>query len=251
MHSTYLLINIFSAIVPFLFSFYPAIRFNKHFRAFFAGNLIAAACFIAWDLLFTAWGVWGFNDRYILGPKLYNLPAEEVLFFICIPFACVFTYHCFNTFYRITWPKTTERTVIVVLSVLLLVIGIIHTGKAYTSVTCISTAILLTALEFVFKVKWLPGFLSIYPLLLIPFFIVNGLLTGTGLEQPVVWYNNDENVSIRVLTIPVEDFVYGLEMLLFNVFFYEKFKPLFNAQPSQIQTSHRQTIRGRSVSNAE
>lgn len=251
MHSTYLLINICSAIVPFLFSFYPAIRFSKHFRAFFAGNLIASACFIAWDMLFTAQGVWGFNDTYTLGPKLFNLPAEEVLFFICIPFACLFTYHCFNTFYRITWPKRIERAVVAVLSCLLLITGMIHAGKAYTSVTCISTGILLIALEFVFKVKWLPGFLSIYPLLLIPFFIVNGLLTGTGLEQPVVWYNNDENVSIRVLTIPVEDFVYGLEMLLFNLFFYEKFKPLFIAQPSQIQTSRRQTVRGRSVSNAE
>lgn len=251
MHSTYLLINIFSAIVPFLFSFYPAIRFSKQFRAFFTGNLIASACFIAWDMLFTAQNVWGFNDTYILGLKLYNLPVEEVLFFICIPFACVFTYHCLNSFYRITWPKKIERMVVVALSGILLTIGLMHVGKAYTAVTCISTAILLIALEFLLKVKWLPGFLSIYPLLLIPFFIVNGLLTGTGLQQPVVWYNDAENVGIRVLTIPVEDFVYGLEMLLFNLFFYEKFKPLFNAQPAQMQTSPHQTVRGRSVSNVE
>ena len=233
MRSTYLLINIFSAIVPFLFSFYPAIRFDKQFKAFFAANLIASVCFIAWDVLFTAQKIWGFNHTYTLGYKLFNLPGEEVLFFICIPFACVFTYHCFNTFYRITWPYWIEKIVILVLSCLLLVGGIVFISKAYTAVTFISTAMLLLVLKFGFKVKWLPGFLTIYPLLLIPFLIVNGILTGTGLEQPVVWYNNAENVSIRVLTIPVEDFAYGLEMLLFNLFFYEKFKPVFNTVPKQ------------------
>ncbi|WP_207511976.1 lycopene cyclase domain-containing protein [Longitalea luteola] len=230
MQATYLLINLFSAIVPFLFSFYPAIRFDKQFKAFFTGNLIASVCFIAWDMLFTSWKVWGFNEQYTLGYELFNLPGEEVLFFICIPFACVFTYHCLNTFYTITWPAKIERIVVIALSCLLLIAGFACIARAYTAVAFISTAVLLLALTFVFKVKWLPGFLTIYPLLLIPFLIVNGLLTGTGLEQPVVWYNNAENVSIRVLTIPVEDFVYALELLLFNLFFYEKFKPVFRAQ---------------------
>lgn len=251
MHLTYLLINIFSAIVPFLFSFYPAIRFNKHFKAFFIGNLIASACFIAWDILFTAQNVWGFNSAYTFGFKLFNLPVEEVMFFVFIPFACVFTYHCLNTFYKITWPVQVERVVVIVVSLLLLVVGITNFDKAYTAASCISTAVLLLTLEFVLKVKWLPKFLSIYPLLLIPFFIVNGILTGTGLHQPVVWYNDAENLGIRVFTIPVEDFVYALEMMLLNLFLYERYKQLFSAQVVSVQTSRHQTVRGRSVSNVE
>lgn len=251
MHLTYLLVNIFSAVVPFLFSFYPAIRFNKHFKAFIVANLIASACFIAWDVLFTAQNVWGFNYTYTFGVKLFNLPVEEVLFFIFIPFACVFTYHCLNKFYKISWPLRVERAVVIVLSLLLLVVGIANFNKAYTAASCISTAVLLIALEFVLKEKWLPGFLSIYPLLLIPFFIVNGILTGTGLQQPVVWYNDAENLGIRVFTIPVEDFVYALDMLLFNLFFYEKLKQVFSGQPVLVETSRHQTVRGRSVSNVE
>ena len=251
MHLTYLLINIFSAIVPFLFSFYPDIRFNKHFKAFFAANLIASVCFITWDVLFTAKGVWGFNDNYTLGFTLFNLPVEEVMFFVFIPFACVFTYHCLNTFYTISWPLWVERTVVIVLAGLLFVVGIVNLGRAYTSVSCISTAVLLITLEFVLKVKWLPGFLSIFPLLLIPFFIVNGILTGTGLQAPVVWYNNEENLGIRMLTIPVEDVAYALEMMLFNLFFYEKFKQKFISPPVLVETNRHQKVRGRSVSNVE
>jgi lycopene cyclase domain-containing protein len=50
--------------------------------------------------------------------------------------------------------------------------------------------------------------------MLIPFFIVNGILTGSFIDEPVVWYNNDENLGIRLFTIPVEDSVYAFTMIL-------------------------------------
>jgi lycopene cyclase domain-containing protein len=76
----------------------------------------------------------------------------------------------------------------------------------------------------VLKVNWLDRLFTTYLVLLIPFFIVNGILTGTGLPAPVVMYNDEENLAIRLLTIPVEDIVYGFELFLVTVIFFEKLK---------------------------
>jgi lycopene cyclase domain-containing protein len=60
--------------------------------------------------------------------------------------------------------------------------------------------------------------------MLIPFFIVNGILTGTGIENEVVWYNNDENLGIRMLTIPIEDSVFAFSLILLNLLLFKKLK---------------------------
>ena len=80
--------------------------------------------------------------------------------------------------------------------------------------------------------QWMGKLFSVYPVLLIPFFIVNGILTGTGLAEPVVWYNNAENLGIRLITIPVEDIFYGFELILLNIFIYELIKAKKN-EPKQ------------------
>lgn len=227
MKYTYLLVNIFSVIVPFIFSFHPKLRFDKFFKAYFSANIISAICFMAWDSFFVSKGIWGFNNDYILGIEIFHLPIEEILFFFCIPFACIFTYHCITKFYKIEWNRKFENGFILFLSFGLLIIGLIHFDKSYTSATFISTGLMLLCLKFVFKVDWLPKIFSVYLILLIPFFIVNGILTGYFTEKPVVWYNNAENLHIRLLSIPIEDVFYGFELIILTIFIYEKLKTVF------------------------
>ena len=45
-------------------------------------------------------------------------------------------------------------------------------------------------------------------------FVVNGVLTGSGIEDQVVWYDNTENLGFRLGTVPIEDSMYALSMLL-------------------------------------
>ncbi len=226
----YLLINCFTVIVPFIFSFHSKLKFHKNFKPFFLSNIIVAFVFIIWDIYFTSLGVWGFNRNYISGLDLVNLPLEEVLFFICIPFSCVFTYHCLNLFFKLKWTAKTENIFIISSSLILFSIGCYFYSRLYTSYTFISLSLLLLLLKYIAKVKWLSKLVMIYPVLLIPFFIVNGILTGSGLQEPVVWYNNNHNLGLRILTIPVEDVFYGFELILLNVWLYEYFKNIFAKQ---------------------
>tara|TARA_B100001027_G_C16264851_1_gene331422 strand:+ start:1047 stop:1253 length:207 start_codon:yes stop_codon:yes gene_type:complete len=59
--------------------------------------------------------------------------------------------------------------------------------------------------------------------ILLPFFIVNGILTGSWIENQIVWYDNLENLGIRMGTIPVEDTIYAYSMILMNLSLYEYF----------------------------
>ena len=88
--------------------------------------------------------------------------------------------------------------------------GIKYIDRWYPAVTFLSLAILLLILVFIIKPAFISRFYFAYLFILIPFFVVNGILTGTGLSEPVVWYNNEENLGIRMLTIPLEDIFYGM-----------------------------------------
>jgi lycopene cyclase domain-containing protein len=113
---------------------------------------------------------------------------------------------------------------IITLSFLLFTTGVYFYKKIYTSTTFISLSLLMVFIKYILKKNWLIKLLSVYIFLFIPFLIVNGILTGTGLQEPVVWYNNIETLGVRILTIPVEDIFYGLELIVLNVFFYNLFR---------------------------
>lgn len=217
----YLAIDFFSILFPFLFSFYSKSNFSRKWRYLGPAILFPGLFFIAWDEWFTQMGVWGFNPRYLTGTFLYSLPIEEVLFFVCIPYACVFTYEAVN--YLMRWRLSQKHTDLIssLLMGLLFVLGAIHYDQWYTSVTFILLAIFLTLHRWVWKSEYLGKFYVAFIFILIPFFIVNGILTGTGIEEQVVWYNDAENLGIRMGTIPVEDTFYGMLLLLMNVSLFE------------------------------
>lgn len=221
MKYTYLLVNFFTIIIPFLFSFHPKLRFHKTWSAFFPAVFLTGLIFVLWDMYFTHLGVWGFNERYLTGIDIGNLPLEEVLFFFCIPYACVFTFHCLDLFMGKTAKPEIQRLITVSLIAGLLIFGILNISRSYTATTFISFAFLLIFSEFILKINWLTRFYIIYGVLLIPFFIVNGVLTGSWIEEEVVWYNSEEFLNIRIGTIPIEDAFYGAELILMNLLIYK------------------------------
>jgi lycopene cyclase domain-containing protein len=181
---------------------------------------ITAFLFLVWDALFARVGVWSFNPRYTIGAHFAGLPLEEYLFFFCIPYSCVFTYYCVSQFLNLARYQTAARITGYVLIVLLLLITFMHLGQLYTSLTFLFLGAFLLFTLFR-KALFLPAFYVAFLIILVPFFISNGILTGTGLPEPVVIYNNNYNLGIRMLTIPVEDTFYGMLLMLMNVLGFE------------------------------
>ncbi|CAL2076585.1 Lycopene cyclase [Tenacibaculum sp. 190524A05c] len=199
-------------------------RFIKHWKAVLLSLTIVATIFLIWDAIFTQNGVWGFNPDYHLPFLLFGMPIEEWMFFFCIPYASIFIHYSLEYFKpNLLIPQSITRAITITIVVILIPILIYNFGKAYTTVNYLFLIALLVV-SFFYGIEHLRRFYIAFLIILIPFFIVNGILTGTGLEEPVVWYNNDENLGIRLLTIPVEDIGYAFTMLFGNVFLIEKFK---------------------------
>lgn len=220
----YLLLDIFAISVPLACSFYPKARFATNWRVLPFSIGIPATIFIVWDVLFTHWGVWGFNDRYLTGVKLLNLPLEEWLFFLCIPYACTFTYFAFLHIFRTHPLKKAEKPITWTLLTGAFLTAIFHLDKAYTFSTFALLGIFLLMHLYLFKSSYLGRFYFTFIFILIPFFLINGVLTGSAIEDQVVWYNDAENLGIRIGTIPVEDLFYGMLLILMNITIFERLR---------------------------
>ena len=218
---TYLIINLASISIPFIWSFEPKVKFVKYWKPLFAGIFTMMVIFIPWDIYFTKIGVWGFNEKYISNIWILGLPLEEVLFFICIPYASVFTHEALKYYLPNNPLQHLSKPISIFISITLLVLVAFHWGKFYTSSAFIFAVVLIITLEFILKVKFLARIYFSFSIILIPFFIVNGLLTGSLIDEPVVWYNNYENLGVRIGTIPIEDAVYALGMLMTTISVYE------------------------------
>ena len=204
---TYLLINIFSIIVPVIFSFHKAMGFYKNLASCFKAIFLVGLIFVAWDIYFTQQGVWGFNKQYLSGLKVFNLPFEEILFFICIPYACIFTHEVYKYFDR---PKSKIKDSVLLgcfTGTIFLCIALTNFTKAYSfsSFSLLGFTLIFLQQFQSFSYAW-KIFNRSCIAISFAFLIVNGLLTGIAFEEAVVWYNSAEQFGIKIFTIPIEDF---------------------------------------------
>ncbi|NND88146.1 MAG: lycopene cyclase domain-containing protein, partial [Flavobacteriaceae bacterium] len=140
----YLWINLGSFIVPFLFSFHPKLQFYKRWKTLFVGILLMMLFFIPWDIIFTAQQIWGFNPDYITGISLFGLPIEEWLFFICIPYACMFTHYSLQYFFpSLAWSERITSIIYVLLISVLCIVLWYHYDKWYTLINFSYATLLL------------------------------------------------------------------------------------------------------------
>jgi lycopene cyclase domain-containing protein len=169
--------------------------------------------FIPWDVVKTASGVWGFNQDYLVGPSLWGLPLEEWLFFIIVPWATFFIYEVLQLFVPWTQSKRSAFVVVEMIAAASATLALVYQDRWYTLTAAGGLALGCTWLLWK-RPWWTAAFLRSWGVGLVPFFLVNGVLTGMFLPEPIVWYNNAENMGLRLGTIPIEDALYGMLMML-------------------------------------
>lgn len=217
---TYAFLLTGSILIPLVLSFDKKVAFYRNWKWLFPSTFITAVVFIIWDIYFTRHNVWWFNEDYVTGLFIKGLPVEEWLFFFIIPYCCLFIYEVSRVYLKKEW-KSFIIPANIILFITFLAITILSIDRIYTAVN-FGMAAFIIGLQFFLKTHktWMFHFYIAYALSLIPFFLVNGVLTSL----PVVGYNEEENLAMRIYTIPIEDFAYLVNLLLMNLTLYEYFK---------------------------
>jgi hypothetical protein len=166
------------------------------------------------DIYFTKIGVWGFNRTHLSNIFLFKLPIEEWLFFLAIPYASIFLHDVLHAYFpSFQLPIYVSRRLSIFFFLMALVTLLLYLDKAYT-VYILTIFIIIITVSYFDKSDTISRFYCTFLIILIPFVLVNGVLTGAFTAEPVVWYDHSENLNLRFITIPIEDFIYGFTMLL-------------------------------------
>jgi lycopene cyclase domain-containing protein len=206
---SYLRLNFYIIIIPLLLSFESRVRYVQLWPAVFVSILTVGTVYVIWDAYVTRRGDWSFDPEYLSRRTLFGLPLEEVMFFGTAPFSCIFIYEA----YRYIVPAFSvpfSRILYLVAGLIVIMLAYLFRYQNYTRtvMTVTGGTILFLALAAAPMLSsghyWLALLTSF-----VPFFIFNGYLTAI----PIVRYNPNAIIGIRITTIPLEDFFYNFAML--------------------------------------
>ena len=203
-------------------------NFIRFWKPFFLAIITVGLFFIIWDIYFAYQNVWGFNDDYLIGIRWFKLPLEEWLFFLLIPYASNFIHYSLEYFFpKLELSKKATQGISIILFTVSLGVFTWNLDKIYTA-SSFGLFALLMLFQMLFQWKYARRFYISFIVIYIPFFFVNSALTGSYSENPVVFYDDAENLGIRVGTMPLEDSFYCFSMLYGSVLLFEYFRIRWN-----------------------
>ena len=202
---TYYIFNIIVFLPVLILSFMTDVKPHRHIRGLFAGYLLVSVPFMIWDVWATSAGHWGFNSEYVTGPYIFNVPLEEYLFFLTVPFALVYVW-------GVVKKHVTDKALAGILP--LLVFGAVAAISIWTLVaywengytrSAMIAALIATVAAATSRLAYTKRFWTFQVILLGLFMIFNSILT----MLPIITYGQDAIIGLNVGTIPVEDFFFN------------------------------------------
>lgn len=205
----YTILNLLIILPALALSFDRRVAFRKSWACAGAAILAVGTLFVAWDIAVTRVGHWEFSPVYAGTGRILGLPAGEILFFISTPFACIFILEVARAYFRERWIALRPAP-FAILAALSLAAAVALRDRGYTFIVLGSLAVTLVLIAWPARAlfsrasTWQAIGLSY-----IPFMIFNGVFTAL----PIVSYHPGMILGPRVITIPVEDFIYSFSLI--------------------------------------
>jgi len=140
---TYFLILILSISAPIALSFDKRVQFYRKLKHVLPAIICTAIVFLFCDVWFTSTNVWSFNPHYIVGMYILDMPIEEWLFFLFIPYCCMFIYEVLKFYLKAYEFASFFRIISIILVVAFTVVSVNFYKQTYTLVTFSCSAVYL------------------------------------------------------------------------------------------------------------
>lgn len=217
---TFLLINLFLILIPFLLASDKKVMLVEHLKSMIFSSLIVTVFFSEIAVSLIKLNAWSFNLAYLTGVTYRQLPLEMYLFIFAFSFAGLGIYNYLN--YK--FPKNDLQKYSLAISHLLMGVCIAMLffayAKWYTAITFASLMLLLIGVEYINTYRFMYKFYRAFVVLLIPFYCCYWLICNL----PIIQFEPKENVNFDLAKIPFESYFFTLAMFLLGVYLLEVFK---------------------------
>lgn len=207
MDGFYALFNLVVFAEPLIFTLVFMPWFWRQWQVVLGVFVFVALPWLWLDTISFARGWWNYNEAFIFGPRLFNLPLEEVCFFVSVPFAAMVVWALIN--YKV--PGTVKKGRARLGLAFIAAAALIFVAVFFRERTVVEVLLLLATVSILWfspiiytRAFWWWNLTSLGLLLLF-----QTVLAG----MPVFLYNDTFASGIRVGTIPLEDFLYNFSLL--------------------------------------
>ncbi|RZL46865.1 MAG: lycopene cyclase domain-containing protein [Pedobacter sp.] len=217
---TFLLLNLFLILIPFVLALDHKVFSIAGLKTFLIPSLIVTFVFSEIGVFLTGLKAWNFNPNYLIGAYYRGFPLEGYLFLFSFCFAGLGIYTFLNNRYAKNDLQKYALTVSHLLIGICIAMLFFTYTKWYTAITFAFLMLLLIGVEYINTLRFMYRFYRAYVACLIPFYICYVIICNL----PIISYDVKQNVGFSLARIPFENHFFMMAMLLLGVYLMEVFK---------------------------
>lgn len=212
-----LILFVMSAVTMFLFV-KKTIVFFTELKYMIPAIIFSGGIFILLNIRLLEIGIISFNYNFLVGKNLLNLPIEEWLFLLLISLFSFSVYILVN----VNLANFEKPNLFLAISVILLLVFGFGAWFSREKLVPFFIFFLLTIYfgYTIFRNRFkmhLSKFYVSYGIAVVPFFLFKGILYSL----PVIFYNNEHILGIRLFSVPIEEFGFFFLLMLINITIFE------------------------------